>query len=145
MERTQDIVRISVADSGIGIARDRLQSLFQKFVQADASTTRRYGGTGLGLSICRELVQLMGGAIAVERAASYFGPLSFRVEVAADGRSLRATIDCPGDRRPRRIVLRVPHPDGHRPAEVTGGSYDAATESMVLDAFTGHAEVSLRY
>ncbi len=86
-----------------------------------------------------------GGAIAVERAASYFGPLSFRVEAAADGRSLRATIDCPGDRRPRRIVLRVPHPDGHRPAGVTGGSYDAATESMVLDAFTGHAEVSLRY
>jgi signal transduction histidine kinase/CheY-like chemotaxis protein len=59
-------VTISVADTGIGIASDQLASLFEKFTQADPSTTRRYGGTGLGLSITKSLVDLMGGRISAE-------------------------------------------------------------------------------
>jgi CheY-like chemotaxis protein/two-component sensor histidine kinase len=59
-------VSIVVRDTGPGIEPERLGRLFQKFVQADATTTRRYGGTGLGLSICRELCELMGGDIGVE-------------------------------------------------------------------------------
>ena len=60
-------IRFTVEDSGIGIEAEAMPRLFQKFEQADSTTTRRYGGTGLGLAICRQLVDLMGGDI---RAAS---------------------------------------------------------------------------
>jgi CheY-like chemotaxis protein len=59
-------LRFTVADTGVGIAPEKLPSLFEKFTQADNSATRRFGGTGLGLAICRELTQMMGGSINVD-------------------------------------------------------------------------------
>ena len=59
-------LRFTVTDSGIGIAPDKLAQVFERFTQADSSTTRRFGGSGLGLTISRRLVELMGGSIWVE-------------------------------------------------------------------------------
>lgn len=60
------VMRITVRDTGIGIPADRLESVFEKFTQADATTARRFGGTGLGLPISAELARLMGGDLRVE-------------------------------------------------------------------------------
>ncbi len=80
-----------VEDSGIGIPQEKLPAVFEKFIQADASTTRRFGGTGLGLSICARLVELMGGEIGVDSSAGKGSTFWFTLTLAVDREAAQAS------------------------------------------------------
>ena len=106
-------LRVSVADTGIGIPTETIPRLFQKFSQVDNSTTRRHGGTGLGLAICRELAQLMAGQVGVDSAPGQGATFWFVADLAiADSailplpevNSRSRLLALPGERRLRLLV-----------------------------------------
>jgi PAS domain S-box-containing protein len=101
-------VRLSVSDTGIGIAPEARERIFEKFLQADSTITRQFGGTGLGLSICRELSALIGGAVGLEsqegKGSTFWLDLELKVEsTPAAASALRDVTACPNSQR--RILL----------------------------------------
>ena len=113
-------LRLTVKDTGIGMSPDSLSRLFQKFEQADVSTTRRYGGTGLGLAICRDLTALMGGEIKAQSQL---------------GKGATFTVDLPMERVARAPTARrpsAPHPLMNPAAVRVLAAEDNAMNQLVL-------------
>ncbi|HLY97813.1 MAG TPA: ATP-binding protein [Candidatus Angelobacter sp.] len=81
---SSDLLHFQVRDTGIGIPKDKQQSIFAAFEQADKSTTRQYGGTGLGLAICSRLVTMMGGGIWVESESGKGSTFHFTVRMSQE-------------------------------------------------------------
>ena len=99
------MLRCTVRDTGIGIPEDKRWEIFGAFVQADASTTRRYGGTGLGLTISSQLVEMMGGRLWLEsepgKGSQFHFVVRFDVAEHVDA-APRAVVRFADDPRARR-------------------------------------------
>lgn len=107
MERTGNdiMLHFAVRDTGVGLSEEQQRQLFQRFQQADISTTRRYGGTGLGLAISKRLTELMGGEVGLESEPGTGSTFWFTVRVGIAPRQTHALVPNPDLRGCRALVV----------------------------------------
>jgi len=105
-DSNDDVVKISVSDTGIGIPEEKLQAIFASFTQADSSTTRKYGGTGLGLTISKRLVEMMGGRIWVESEEGVGSTFSFSVKLPVNKSATKNDLLISGFLKDKTILVQ---------------------------------------
>ncbi|MGI4887218.1 MAG: ATP-binding protein [Janthinobacterium lividum] len=148
---TTTTTEFRVTDTGIGIAPDKLEAIFEEFTQAYADTARHFGGTGLGLSICRALVKQMGGALRVQSEVGQGSAFAFTITLpkaaaAAAEPAALAQPPSPGHRavRGRRVLLAEDNPVSAEVAQLLLASHGvdvdvAASGAAALALFAANA------
>lgn len=148
LEVKEDQARLyfSVQDSGIGISAEQIAKLFQKFEQADVSTTRKYGGTGLGLSICKQLVELMGGFIEVKSVAGEGSNFYFELPVKISSAEIceeevrellphthKLNVLCAEDFATNQVIIRTLLEEMGHHVDIAGNGKEALDKLLVSD------------
>ena len=134
------VFHMAIEDTGVGIAADKLPSLFAEFVQVDSSLTRRHDGTGLGLAISQRLAGLMGGAIAVQSAPGKGSRFCFSVPLP-----MLAEASAAGDAPDPRLAAKVPaaHPgEGSRVLLVEDNAVNRKVGRMMLERLGCAVEIA---
>ena len=86
-----------------------------------------------------------GKKIELENVHSYFGPITAKVNSHIEKGFIEATVECSSERKPKQLVVRIPHPVDKKPIKVTGGDYDEKTESVTIQSFNGKANIRIEY
>ncbi|MBY9066960.1 response regulator [Hyphomonas sp. WL0036] len=118
------MLELSIADTGIGMSADQQAKLFNSFSQADSSTTRKFGGTGLGLAICRQIVEQMGGNIAVESTPGAGSTFTFRIKVSVEDKHQREDDRPPAYVQTLRVLAADDNPAARQIIQEIFGTWD---------------------